>query len=88
VEKHFEGEVPKVMNDFLRKLSALVGEVLKTRKKVPDDAVRGVMKMCHKTGVCKGENEFFIFAHNYLPTSFERIAFIERKFVEDYYDFK
>lgn len=76
------------MNDFLRKLSALVGEVLKTRKKVPDGAVRGVMKMLHKTGVCKGEQEFFIFAHNYLPLSFERIAFMERNFTEDYYEFK
>ena len=88
MKKHFEGEAPKVMNDFLRKLSARVDKVLATKRTVPADAVRGVMKILHKTGVCKGEQEFYIFAHSYLPPSFERIAFMDRSFVEEYYEFK
>jgi hypothetical protein len=77
------------MNDFLRSLAARVEQVLTSRSRVvPDEYVRGVMKLLHKSGVCEGEQEFYIFAHNFLPPSFERIAFIDRNFEENYYEFK
>jgi hypothetical protein len=88
VQNHFKGEVPKVMNDFLRVLADNVEKVVASRGKVPDAAVRKVMKLTHKTGVCKTENEFFRFTHDYLPASFERIAFMERNCEETYYEFK
>lgn len=75
------------MNDFLRELAFNVEKVVKS-KKVPDECVRRVMRMLHKTGVCKTENEFYIFAHSYLPSSFERLAFFDNHFEKDYYSFE
>lgn len=88
VQKHFKDEPPKVMNDFLRTLAANVQKVLVSKSVVPDAAVRRVMKILHKTEICKSEHEFFMFANSYLPSSFQRIAFMERNFKEEYYEFK
>lgn len=76
------------MNDFLRNLTLDVEKVCACKKKVPDASVRRVMRLLHKTGVCKTENEFFSFAHDFLPSSFERVAFKDRNFEENYYEFK
>jgi hypothetical protein len=78
------------MNDFLRSLALNVTEVVKSerKKKIPKEAVRAIMKSLHKAEICNTDNEFHRFVHEYLPSSFTRIAFVPFKFQKKYYEFQ
>jgi len=89
LEPHFLNEVPKVMNDFLRTLVANVVEVIKSenKKKLPENTIKTIIRNIVEAGICKTENEFYRFIHEYMPETFVRVGFMNVGY-KKYYDFE